>query len=82
MEEDTIIPFTPDDYGTMLELLVNFANRIILKDKDDLATGPIDPMWPLIRKHFKSLHDAPLPERPADSDLLKWGGPSTNTGGA
>ena len=73
MEDEVVIPFTQDEYGTTLELMVNFANRIISADD---GKGPVDPMWPLMRKFFKGLHSVDLPERPYGMELLKWTGPA------
>lgn len=78
-EEPIIIPFTVEDYGVTLQIIVNYANFLIEDDEsDDTPENPVDRDWPLIQEFFRRMHGAELKDRPRDNSPLFMSGPATD----
>jgi hypothetical protein len=77
MDEEKIIPFTPQEYGVTLEIIVSYANLLI---EDDNTDDPVDPIWPKIMEFFQSMHGATLKPRPRDNSPLEAGIPEVAKG--
>lgn len=65
--EEVVIPFTLEDYGTTIQIIVQYANELI---EDDDGEDHIHPSWPLIMKFFRSMHGVDLKPRPRDNSPL------------
>lgn len=79
-DEDLMIPFTPEDYGITLQIIVNYANLLIEDDESLIGDpeNPVDPDWLLIQEFFRRMHGAELKDQPRDNSPLQMHGPSTN----